>query len=206
MDIHVVISDAVNLNDANLAEMENAISAAILKAVKFESLVLVHNAGTTGDMTKRAVEISTAKEWHDFLQINLVAMILINNLVLRKITKEVASDRLIVNITSLLAIKSFPSFSQYAVAKAAREAFFRSLAVEDPSLRILNYSPGPVQTEMYAAIAVNSYDESVRASFKQGNTDVTRKVLLPEETVAKMFSVLETNAFENGGRVDYFDD
>uniref|UniRef100_F1L6Z5 Sepiapterin reductase n=1 Tax=Ascaris suum TaxID=6253 RepID=F1L6Z5_ASCSU len=206
MDVHIVISDLADLNAASLAEMENAISAAILKATKFDALLLVHNAGTIGDIKKRASEISSAKDWRDFLQINLIAMIQINNLVLRKVTAEVADDRVIVNITSLFAVKSFPSFSQYSVAKAAREAFFRSLAVEDSSLRILNYSPGPVQTSMYDDIATNSYDDSIRSSFKAKDGETTRKALLPEETVTKMISVLEANVYESGARVDFFDD
>uniref|UniRef100_A0A0M3I5D2 Short chain dehydrogenase n=1 Tax=Ascaris lumbricoides TaxID=6252 RepID=A0A0M3I5D2_ASCLU len=175
MDVHIVISDLADLNAASLAEMENTISAAILKATKFDALLLVHNAGTIGDIKKRASEVSSAKDWRDFLQINLIAMIQINNLVLRKVTAE------------------------YSVAKAAREAFFRSLAVEDSSLRILNYSPGPVQTSI-------SYDDSVRSSFKAKDGETTRKALLPEETVTKMISVLEANVYESGARVDFFDD
>lgn len=42
---------------------------------------------------------------------------------------------------------------QYSVGKAAREAFFRALAVEENNLRILNYSPGPVQTDMHSEVA-----------------------------------------------------
>lgn len=47
-------------------------------------------------------------------------------------------------------------FIQYSAGKAAREAFFRALAVEEPNLRILNYSPGPVQTDMHEEIAERS--------------------------------------------------
>ncbi|EYC15434.1 hypothetical protein Y032_0037g3521 [Ancylostoma ceylanicum] len=42
---------------------------------------------------------------------------------------------------------------QYSVGKAAREAFFRVLAVEDDTIKVLSYSPGPVDTAMHDVIA-----------------------------------------------------
>jgi sepiapterin reductase len=32
--------------------------------------------------------------------------------------------------------------------KAARNMFFRTLAVEEPNIRVLNYAPGPCETDM----------------------------------------------------------
>lgn len=32
--------------------------------------------------------------------------------------------------------------------KAARDMFFRTLAVEEPNIRVLNYAPGPCDTDM----------------------------------------------------------
>lgn len=58
-----------------------------------------------------------------------------------------------INLTSLLAVQAFPSFSQYSVGKAAREAYFRSLALENKDVKVLSYSPGPVDTDMRGEIA-----------------------------------------------------
>jgi NAD(P)-dependent dehydrogenase (short-subunit alcohol dehydrogenase family) len=60
----------------------------------------------------------------------------------------------IVNITSLLSVKAYPSFTQYSVGKAAREAYFRGFATENPSCRVLNYSPGPVDTDMHTEVSL----------------------------------------------------
>jgi len=57
-----------------------------------------------------------------------------------------------VNITSLLSHKAYPSFTQYSVGKAAREAYFRAFAAEHPGSRVLNYSPGPVDTQMHTEV------------------------------------------------------
>lgn len=49
----------------------------------------MHNAGTIGDVTKRVSEISDSDDWHNYLQINFVSMVLINNSVLSTISEQV---------------------------------------------------------------------------------------------------------------------
>lgn len=53
-----------------------------------------------------------------------------------------SGQRCVLNITSLCAIKPFKSMGYYCVGKAAREMYFKVLTDENPSLDILNYSPG----------------------------------------------------------------
>ncbi|VBB30172.1 unnamed protein product [Acanthocheilonema viteae] len=192
IDIHVLACDAEKLNSGKILELQGALSSLI---------------GTVGDVTRRGVEISSSDDWHNYLQINFVSMILINNSVLSTIPEQVAPIRYILNVTSLLAIKAFPSMTQYSVGKAAREAFFRALAVEERNLRILNYSPGPVQTDMHDEIAKKSYDEDMRRSFqaRANSTEVNKRTLSPKETVEKMLSILEKGEFESGSRHDFFD-
>uniref|UniRef100_A0A915PPF8 Sepiapterin reductase n=1 Tax=Setaria digitata TaxID=48799 RepID=A0A915PPF8_9BILA len=207
IDVHVLACDAEKLNSGKILELQGAVSSLIANSRTYDALLLVHNAGTVGDLTKRSLEISNSDDWHSYLQINFVSVVLINNSVLSAIPQRVAPARYILNVTSLLAIKAFPSMAQYSVGKAAREAFFRTLAVEEPNLRILNYSPGPVQTDMHNEIAKTSYDEGVRKSFQAqaDNSEVNRRTLSPKETVAKMLSVLEEDKFESGSRYDFFD-
>jgi len=45
-------------------------------------------------------------------------------------------------MTSLLGIEPYKSVGYYCVGKASREMFFRVLALENPTLNILSYSPG----------------------------------------------------------------
>uniref|UniRef100_A0A0R3RK40 Sepiapterin reductase n=1 Tax=Elaeophora elaphi TaxID=1147741 RepID=A0A0R3RK40_9BILA len=213
IDVHVLVCDAEKLNSGKILELQGALSSMIANSRMYDVLLLVHNAGTVGDVTKRGVEISNSDDWHSYLQINFVSVVLVNNSVLSTIPERVqlsfhvAPVRYILNVTSLLAVKAFPSMAQYSVGKAAREAFFRTLAVEEPNLRILNYSPGPVQTDMHNEIAKKSYDEGIRKSFQAqaGSTEVNRRTLSPKETVEKMLSILEEGKFENGSRHDFFD-
>ncbi|VDM91986.1 unnamed protein product [Litomosoides sigmodontis] len=206
IDVRTFDCDAEKLNSDKILEFEEALSTLIANSKAYDILLLVHNAGTVGDVTKRGVEINNSDDWHNYLQINFVSMVLINNSVLSTVPEQVAPVRYILNITSLLAIKAFPSMAQYSVGKAAREAFFRALAVEERNLRILNYSPGPVQTDMHNEVAEKSYDEGIRKSFQYAHgTEVNKRKLSPKETVEKMLSVLEEGKFESGSRHDFFD-
>ena len=38
----------------------------------------------------------------------------------------------------------------YFTGKAARNMFFQTLAKEDPNVRVLNWAPGPMETDMLA--------------------------------------------------------
>ncbi|RCN39872.1 putative sepiapterin reductase [Ancylostoma caninum] len=175
----------------------------------FESAFVFHNCGTAGDVSKRSTELSNAEQWQNYLNVNLIAMVQFNNLILEAITKEVAPHRFIVNITSLVAIQGFPSLTQYSVGKAAREAFFRVLAVEDDTIKVLSYSPGPVDTAMHDVIAKESFDEGIRAAFSQNTSldhEAHRCTLTPTQTVVKMLKHLENDTFQSGARIDYFDD
>jgi len=52
------------------------------------------------------------------------------------------------------------------LGKAAREMFFRVLALEDSSIRVLNYAPGPCETDMQKEIRETSGDLEIRKIFQ----------------------------------------
>ncbi|KAI1728381.1 short chain dehydrogenase domain-containing protein [Ditylenchus destructor] len=173
---------------------------------KFDIRLIIHNAGSVGDLTRRSSELNDEQQWASYLQTNLISTIHLNNMIYAALNKE--GPVFIVNITSLLSIKPYPSFTQYSVAKAAREAYFRSFAVEHPKCRVLNYSPGPVDTQMHTQVVEMSYDEEVKKLFGrryEQSDAIHRNLLSPCETVKRFIKIVEQNSFENGSRVDYFD-
>lgn len=141
------------------------------------------------------------------MKVNLTSMILLNNNLLKSVTKlNMENMTTIVSITSLLAIKPFKCFAQYSVGHAAREAFFRSLAIEMPELRILSYSPGPVKTRLRDYINKNAYDEDIRNAFSHDDNHKSGgRVVSTEETIGKLLEYLGKNKFVSGSRVDIFD-
>ena len=55
----------------------------------------------------------------------------------------------VINVSSLLGIQAWKSVGHYCSVKAAREMLFKVLALENPdNMRVLNYAPGPIDTEM----------------------------------------------------------
>ncbi|CAM9237287.1 unnamed protein product, partial [Discosporangium mesarthrocarpum] len=62
---------------------------------------------------------------------------------------------MVINVSSLAAIQPFESWGTYSMGKAAREMFHRVLAKEQSApggVRVLNYSPGPMDTDMQREI------------------------------------------------------
>lgn len=46
---------------------------------RFDACYIVNNAATVGDLTRRADELSDERDWHEYLQTNLVSTIRLNN-------------------------------------------------------------------------------------------------------------------------------
>lgn len=85
--------------------------------------------------------------------------------------------------------------------------YFRTLALEeadtDPALTVLNYAPGPVQTEMTDTIENNAVATDVRGIFKGMRVDKT--ILQPIDTTIKFLKIIESGCYESGAHIDYYD-
>lgn len=75
-------------------------------------------------------------------------------------------ERCLLNITSLAASVAFKGMAFYCVGKASREMYFKALAVEDPSLNILSYSPGNFFNLKTFSLCLNAHSNSVLRSNK----------------------------------------
>lgn len=74
---------------------------------------------------------------------------------------------------------------------------FKCLALEQPNLRVLNYQPGPVETDMLRQITEN--DPSFNEAESRGY------ILQADTTVKRLLRILDKNTFENGCAIDYYD-
>lgn len=59
--------------------------------------------------------------------------------------------------------------------KAARDMFFKVMALENPSISVLSYAPGPLKTDMFNCIRDTSYDSEVKTMF-QGKIEKDRSL------------------------------
>jgi sepiapterin reductase len=127
----------------------------------------------------------------------------------------------IVNISSLVAVsKDFAGMGIYSAGKAAREMYHTLLAkdeddeeeatetetetkTESPNtilLKTLNYASGPLETTMTQDIRdSDGLDPILQSKFQ------TTKLLDPEDSARKLIELLDTNEFESGSHIDYYD-
>jgi sepiapterin reductase len=92
----------------------------------------------------------------------------------------------------------------YCTGKASREMFFRVLAEENPTLNVLNYAPGPVDTDMVSEVISGTGDADIKGMFV--NLKKTEMILTVDQTTNRIIEVLENGKFESGQHVDYFDE
>lgn len=200
-----VISTPIDLSTATEKEMFDVIdhSCKGYDIEDFNTCVIFHNVGSLGNLAVETGKMDNIGELRQYYDLNVFKVISLNTQFL-KVFEEIESRVIIVNITSLCAIKPMGGMAYYCSGKAAREMYFKVLAEEKKHIKVLNYSPGPVETSMIdyvLAEAVNDNLKEVFASFKRQGT-----LLKPEATAKKCLRVLLAGKFSPGEHVDYFDD
>jgi len=76
------------------------------------------------------------------MSLNLSSVVGLTAGVLQAFPQRFGLKRTLVNISSACALAAKPSWVLYCTGKAARDMAFRVLAVEEPDIRVLSYSPG----------------------------------------------------------------
>lgn len=188
-----------DLSKMEKEDYEKAFDKLSLKSEAIEAAIIVHNAGQVGELNN-AIELNNFKLWRDYFDLNLFSVPILNSVFLEKMRKFTKTI-LVVNITSLCGRKPFKNLALYGSAKAAREIFFKVLAEEEKDLIVLNYSPGPVRTAMVDNIIQNVKNPEIKDMYIQMNDTI----LTCEQTVAKLFSLLEKGGFASGDTIDYYD-
>jgi NAD(P)-dependent dehydrogenase (short-subunit alcohol dehydrogenase family) len=132
--------------DVRTVEGVNAIASAALQALDGLD-ILVNNAGGSRGFPAGSATIPD-EQWQDVFALNLFSAVRLINAVLPALHDSKAAA--IVNISSTVATMGAGSgpFAHYGAAKAALDAYSRTLAVElAPSgIRVNVVTPGPVST------------------------------------------------------------
>ncbi|XP_049766825.1 sepiapterin reductase [Schistocerca cancellata] len=185
--------------------LSDAVSqAACGDTADYEVAMIVHSAGSVGDLSEGTAQLADSAKWTSYLALNVSSAAVLTAQFLALLPQGDDGPRhYIINITSLAAVEPFPSLGYYCVGRAARQMYFSVLAAENASLAVLNYSPGVVDTDMVASIENGASDPAIRNSF----SDMRKRgdIVSPEKTAARLAAVLETGAFQSGKRIDYYD-
>lgn len=153
-------SVALDLADTLAAEQVLARTFAALQANAYEEIVAVNNAATLhpiGPVSGKAAEDIATN-----IQINITGTALFTSRVIAAFQSH-SCPKTLVNISSGAALKAYAGWSLYCMAKAGTEAFFRCIAAEQEQqahpFRLLNISPGVIDTDMQAAIRSASKED-----------------------------------------------
>jgi sepiapterin reductase len=163
-----------------------------------EQLLFISNAGTLSSLSR--VGLVSFEDINESFMINCTIPFYITKLLLQKIEPHLLT---ICNVSSLCAIQPCENMGLYCSSKAAREMFFKTATLEYPKLRVLNYAPGPMDTDMQTRIRQEmngcaSKDRFIALHQSGGLVD-------PNESAKLMLELLMNNKFINASHVDFYD-
>lgn len=197
-----VILKSIDLTEPKAEELHAIIKETF--TIPAELAMIIHNVGTIGDVSKRAKQIECYEELQNYYSINVFGPIVLNTQFLKVV--PAATKKLIVNITSKAGIVPFKSCAFYSSGKAGREMYFHVLAEEekDNNVIVLNYAPGPIETNMTVDIQKNSCDKEFSDVFK--NMRATKTILTVQQTTERFLAVVAEGKYNSGDHVDYYDE
>lgn len=204
---HLVID--CNSIDLSVATKDN-LQRIILSSLKgtnpneFKRVIVVHNVGSIGDVSKKTKDMTDIDIWRKYYDLNLFIPIILNGVIMEIFNGQDDTKKLIINITSLFAIQPQIASGYYSTVKAAKEMFFKVFALENPEIDVLNYSPGPVDTDMLHHLCKEVANEELKKQLTE--MTINKTVLTAEQTVNRLVEVLKNHKYKSGDHVDYFDE
>lgn len=197
---------SIDLSKATHDELHSIITQSLKnKALEsFDRVVVVHNVGSIGNVSQCANEMIDLNIWRSYYDLNVFVPAILNGVVMKIFNENTHTEKTVINITSLFAMQPGRTTGYYCTGKAAREMFFKVFALENPQVDVLNYAPGPVDTDMFHTVCEDIADKDVK---KQFNDMLTKKtVLTAEQTVNRLLTVLREHKYNSGDHVDYYDE
>ena len=108
---------------------------------------------------------------------------------------------ILINISSLCAIQPIKDMGMYSLTKAFREQFFKVLTTENPHIRVLNYAPGPMNTDFSTSIRLLlGNDSEAETNFVNNTTWVDAS-----KSADKLISIIEADTWTNNSHIDFYD-
>ncbi|XP_046480480.1 sepiapterin reductase-like [Neodiprion pinetum] len=196
---------SMNLSVATADELKDVVRKALGSegATQFEKAIIIHNAGSLGDVSKPTNDMKDLTTWRNYYDLNVFSPAILNGVFMEFFNEDTKVTRLVINITSLCGIQPSKSLAYYCTGKAAREMFFKVFALENPEVNVLNYSPGPVETDMQQVLRKNLGDADGKKMFN--DFKASGSVLTTEQTVNRLIEILKLQNYKSGDHVDYYD-
>ncbi|KMQ90558.1 sepiapterin reductase [Lasius niger] len=201
--VHTVSMD---LGEVTKTDFEKTILGCLKGITRdaFDRVVIVHNVGTIGDISKFVNDMLDVDDWKQFYTLNFFLPAVLNAVIMNLFDKSTNTKKVVINITSLYAVQANAACGYYCTVKAAREMYFKVFALENPDVNVLSYSPGPVETDMFHTVYETIANPDTKKKLKRLHE--TNTILTTEQTVNRLVKILKEHKYNAGDRVDYFDD
>lgn len=90
----------------------------------FDHAVIVHNAGSIGNVSQSTNDMVDFQYWRKYYDLNVFSPAVLNSAFM-KVFANKKIKKTVINITSLCGIQPMKSVGYYCSGKAAREMFFK---------------------------------------------------------------------------------
>ncbi|XP_040568839.1 sepiapterin reductase [Lepeophtheirus salmonis] len=167
--------------------------------IVFDSGFIFHNVGVVEPQGDNVSEYSDLQEMEKYFRLNLFSMMILNS-VFFNVREYVKQPLTIVNISSIAAFEPIASWGYYCMGKASRQMYFKIMAMEEENVRVLNYSPGVMNTSAIDRIKGSSKTTS------DINTFCSDKLIEPIVSVKKLAMIIEKDKYKSGTQIDFADD
>nr|XP_006126931.1 sepiapterin reductase [Pelodiscus sinensis] len=174
----------------------------LLGAADLQRLLIINNAGSLGDISKSFVDFTSAAEVNSYFAFNVTSALCLTSSILKAFPGQPGLCKTVVNVSSLCALKPFKSWTLYCTGKASRDMMFQVLALEEPGVRVINYAPGPLDTEMQQLARTKSGDPEIRQQFL--NMKNSGQLVDCSLSAQKLVSLLLEDMFDSGAHVDFY--
>ncbi|XP_074677869.1 sepiapterin reductase [Strix aluco] len=174
----------------------------VLPAAPPGRLLLVNNAGSLGDISKSFLDLTDPDEINSYFAFNVTSALCLTTTALKAFGARPGSSRTVVNVSSLCAIKPFKNWALYCSGKASRDMMFQVLALEEPDVRVLNYAPGPLDTDMQLLARTKTGDPEMRQFFQ--SLQESGQLIDCTVSAQKLVNLLEEDTFPSGAHVDFY--
>lgn len=195
---------SVDLSQPDFPRFRQLILTALKEAnpsSSFQHALLVQNAASLGIQSGLSVlEQSDLSEIQSYFAFNLHSFILLNSAFFQAFPTSCLKT--LVHMSSDGVLEPFKTWGLYCAAKAARNVFLKSIALES-GVQTINWAPGCVDTDQYEEALRDTKDPELAAFFRKYKEE--GKVLSADQTVKKLMRVLASQKYVKGEHVGYGD-
>ncbi|GKY90926.1 hypothetical protein MPSEU_000065400 [Mayamaea pseudoterrestris] len=210
MHTHAIDLSDLDQLDSRLDVVLDSISGA---TKPFDRVIFINNHGSLGHIGP-CIDHASLSDLRSNIDLNVTSCFFMSTKIAQLARDVWNVPCIIVNVSSLVALQPFPSLGLYSATKAARDSFHLCMAKEEEaaaasrannahndawSLRVLNYAPGPLETDMSETIrAAPHLDASLKPHYDKQLVD-------PNDSARVLVDLLAKDDFESGSHLDYFD-